>query len=299
MTYNNTNHLPQNKIEGKFYPLKNEEFLKSCKELTKSQQRVLYYLRTLEPYGNKELEMSIKSIAQQLNLSRNTVSTAFKVLDRLGWIELELITVRFSIRTQGNIDNKLSKNLSVCTKTDDPCTKTDDPCTIFCASGGLEPPPDKGYKEPKNIKNIKNIKTLSLSDKEREKFLEFAMKKVDELPKRPQLPKKWIDKNHDELWAEYEELERHRETNEQRRKESIENQQETVVDPIIGAALENGEILEIDSSNKMFRVAEGWWYWNELDQWRAKKSSPDYQQTNEAMLATKKLIMEAAGIKSS
>ncbi len=119
------------------------------------------------------------------------------------------------------------------------------------------------------------------------------------MPKRPQLPKRWIEKNHDELWAEYKELEQRKETNEQQRRESIENQPETVVDPRIAAALENGEILEIDNFNKMFRVKEGWWYWNELDQWRAKQSSPDYQQTNEAMLATKKLIMEAAGIKSS
>ena len=62
---------------------------------------------------------------------------------------------------------------------------------------------------------IRLIKLSLLDKKEREKFLEFAMKKVDQLPKRPQLPRKWIDKNHDELWAEYKELEQQKEANEQ------------------------------------------------------------------------------------
>ncbi len=120
------------------------------------------------------------------------------------------------------------------------------------------------------------------------------MKKVDQLPKRPQLPKKWIDKNHDELWAEYKELEQQKEANEQRARESIENQQETVVDPLIAAALENGEILEIDKLYKMFRVQEGWWHWKELDQWRAKQSA-NSQPTNEDLLV-KQLIAKAVNI---
>lgn len=52
----------------------------------------------------------------------------------------------------------------------------------------LKPLSNEGSGSPHTNKTNK---TLSLLDKkEREKFLEFAMKKVDQLPKRPQLPRK-------------------------------------------------------------------------------------------------------------
>ena len=181
--------------------------------------------------------------------------------------------------------------------------KSDQKCSEVIKNDHIEvlnPAPGKGFKPSNTIKTIKTSKTLSLTDKEREKFLEFANKKVDELPKRPQLPKKWIEKNHEELWAEYQELEQRKETNEQRRKESIDQQQETVVDPRIAADLENGKILQIDYHYKMFKDTNGWWQeWYRYDEWKAKQQSADYQLTNEELLRDKQLIMEATGIKSS
>ncbi|MDJ0902504.1 MAG: hypothetical protein QNJ55_27235 [Xenococcus sp. MO_188.B8] len=46
-------------------------------------------------------------------------------------------------------------------------------------------------------------KLIVLPQEEREKFLEFAFQKVDELPKRPTLPKKWIAANLDDLYSEW------------------------------------------------------------------------------------------------
>lgn len=60
-----------------------------------------------------------------------------------------------------------------------------------------------------------NINHISLSDKpkqetvaslpaeEREKFLDFAMDRVNQLPKRPSLPSKWIAANFDDLYSEF------------------------------------------------------------------------------------------------
>lgn len=122
------------------------------------------------------------------------------------------------------------------------------------------------------------------------------MKKVDELPKRPQLPKKWIDKNHDELWAEYQELEQRKETNEQQRMRSIDKPQETVVDPRIAADLQTGKILEISYHDKMFRDTDGWWQkWHEYEEWNAKRSANSHP-TNEELLRDKQLIAKAANI---
>lgn len=209
MTFYNNNNSSQNKIEGKFYALKNEEHLKACRELTSTQRDIFYYLKSLDPYGDRPLDIRIIDIAKQLGLSRFTISRALKVLDNLGWLELELICIRVRVRMResNKNDNCVRQVVSGASS-----------ATLCDSSATLEevkPLPDKGFKPSKTIKTSK---TLSLPDEERERFFEFAMKKVDQLPKRPQLPKKWIDKNHDELWAEYEELEQRKEANEQQRR---------------------------------------------------------------------------------
>ncbi len=49
----------------------------------------------------------------------------------------------------------------------------------------------------------KSQELKALKEEEREKFLEFAYQKVDELPKRPILPQKWITANFDDLYSEW------------------------------------------------------------------------------------------------
>lgn len=74
---------------------------------------------------------------------------------------------------------------------------------------------NNSYSDSPNIES--NIDQISLSDKpkprqetlaslpaeEREKFLDFAMDRVNELPKRPSLPSKWIAANFDDLYSEF------------------------------------------------------------------------------------------------
>ena len=306
MTFYNINNSSQSKIEGKFYALKNEEHLRACRELTSTQRDIFYYLKSLDPYGDRPLNISIVSIAKQLRLSRFTVSRALKALDSLGWLELELIYVRARVlmRTSDKCDNCVRQVVSgdssatLCDSSATLCDSSATLCDSSATSAMPEPLSSKGFKPSKTIKTIKTIKTLSLPEKEREKFLEFAMRKAGELPKPPTLPKKWIDTNHDELWAKYQELEQRKETNEQRRKETIDKPQETVVDPRILAALQTGKILEISYHDKMFKDTDGWWQkWHEYDEWIAKRSA-DSQLTNEELLRNKQLIMEAANIPS-
>ncbi|MCC5632742.1 hypothetical protein LC613_34730 [Nostoc sphaeroides CHAB 2801] len=93
------------KIQGKFYPLQHEEWLKACRELTPAQKDVLYYIRTLDPYGDG-VELSVSGIARQLStenkeVHRSTVSRALKALDDKGFIDLELLKVKVKILAGG------------------------------------------------------------------------------------------------------------------------------------------------------------------------------------------------------
>jgi hypothetical protein len=97
--------MTQTKIQGKFYPLQHDEWLRACRELTPAQRDVLYFVRTLDPYGDG-LEISIAEIARQLStdkrtVHRSTVSRALKELDAKGFIDMELLMVKLNIKAKG------------------------------------------------------------------------------------------------------------------------------------------------------------------------------------------------------
>ena len=100
MTQNHT------KIQGKFYPLQHDEWLRACRDLTLYSQRdVLYYIRTLDPY-NQGVEINCAEIARQLSgaeriVHRQTVSRALKELDAKEFIDLELLQVKTKVRPKG------------------------------------------------------------------------------------------------------------------------------------------------------------------------------------------------------
>jgi Fe2+ or Zn2+ uptake regulation protein len=101
--------MTQTKIEGKFYPLKSEEWLKSIKELSHSELKILYYLRSIDPYSNG-VSLSPAQIARDIStekvkVHRSTVSRALKSLDRRGFISMELIKVRVKVISQGMLSD--------------------------------------------------------------------------------------------------------------------------------------------------------------------------------------------------
>jgi hypothetical protein len=97
--------MTKTKIQGKFYPLQHDEWLRACRELTPAQRDVLYFVRTLDPYGDG-LDISIAEIARQLStdkrtVHRSTVSRALKELDANGFIDMELLMVKLNIKAKG------------------------------------------------------------------------------------------------------------------------------------------------------------------------------------------------------
>ncbi|MEH1838502.1 MAG: hypothetical protein V7L20_06990 [Nostoc sp.] len=97
--------MTDTKIQGKFYPLQHEEWLRACRELTPAQRDVLYYLRTLDPYSTG-MEISPSRIAKDLSTAekpvhRSTVGRALKALDEKGFVDMELLKVKVHVLTKG------------------------------------------------------------------------------------------------------------------------------------------------------------------------------------------------------
>jgi len=230
------------KIQGKFYPLQHSEWLRACHELTPAQRDVLYFIRTLDPYG-EGLEVSIAQIARQLStdskiVHRSTISRALKELDAKGFIDMDLIQVSVAIKGKGihctqTIDNNRDHDATVLSgdnNRDHDATvlsgdnNRDHDATVLSgdnnrdhdATGVImtqqprslrnnrppEPAPEADSGSLRSNKTYKDFKD-SLSEGEREKFLEFGLNKAAALPKPPTLPEKWIEKHHQELYEQF------------------------------------------------------------------------------------------------
>lgn len=74
------------------YPLTEAEWLNVWDELKPAEIKVLFYLRTLNPWGDRNLEVRVTQIATTLKLNKSTVSRALVRLKQLGYISLQIET---------------------------------------------------------------------------------------------------------------------------------------------------------------------------------------------------------------
>ncbi len=212
----------QTKIQGKFYPLQHEEFLSACHQLTPAQLMVLYFLRTLDPYDDG-VEVSVSEMARRLSteskeVHRSTVSRALKALDEKGFIDLELVKVKVKVSPRGlhccDETTVLPTDNSVAYRQQarSPRNKRDRDATSVISTQHArssrnnqepEPLPDNDSSPSKTIKTYSDFKD-SLSQEERESFLEFGLKKASQLPRPPELPLKWVEKNWEDLRIQWE-----------------------------------------------------------------------------------------------
>lgn len=197
-----------NKIQGKFYPMQLEEFLKIRKQLTPSQRDVLYYVHMLDPYSNG-VKLRASNIAKDLEISRQAVYKAFDVLEDKGFIVREDVEYTIKVKGFGCLCDTSNIVINLSTDGDTVNSRrhvsnggdTSKPTATVVKSrrqSAPKTPATEEVREPKINKTYKDFKD-SLSDEERESFEKFGLKMCNDLPNPPQLPKKWIAKNWEEI----------------------------------------------------------------------------------------------------
>jgi hypothetical protein len=87
------------------YRLTHEEWIQAVKTLKPAEKDVLYYLRTLDPFGDRYLEFGVREIARILDYDPGTISRALKSLDAKKHINLDLLRVGVRIRSR-RLDNR-------------------------------------------------------------------------------------------------------------------------------------------------------------------------------------------------
>lgn len=184
------------KILGKFYPLKSEEWVETVKQLTHSELKVLYYVRSLDPY-NKGISLTPVQIAKDLStekskMHRSTVGRALKSLDSKGFIQMELLQVQIKVNPKGFLSQAEREDVAV---TQPSCEQTTQVVTpqlsvpehnLECSQATecaprqqseVETISRKGFQTPKISKTYIDFKD-SLSESERENYLKFVKEAI-------------------------------------------------------------------------------------------------------------------------
>lgn len=199
------------------YRLTTEEWLEINQRLKPAEVRVLYYLRTLDPFGDRALNLKVIEIAEATALKKGTVSKALKVLDSEGFIDLEMVTVRIQVQkfpTENQVSPRKHRstvgNIAAQEETSQHGRKPD------CTPGNFQEPeaaPQADSRSPHTIHTDQPLQTLSNStqtpepERERERnadapeggealdpiFRAWLTAKAKRLPRPPELLERWIE----------------------------------------------------------------------------------------------------------
>jgi len=202
-----------------FYQTPNHMAVKAIQaKLTSADWCVWSYLQMLDPFGDRFVDIpNPQQIAEIVGLSEKSVKRSIHKLEELGFYDTQIIAMKGknlagkAVRADKKPDKvvpektKLSKPGQSCPEKDKVVpekTKLSQK-RQSCPNEAPEPAPSKASEVPHTIQTYKTY-TDSLSESERESFLEFGKKKASELPKPPTLISNWIKTHWEDLRSQWE-----------------------------------------------------------------------------------------------
>ncbi|MBE9018893.1 hypothetical protein C7Y66_10995 [Chroococcidiopsis sp. CCALA 051] len=108
-----------------FYPLTRSERVETVKDLTSAKIKVLYYVRSIDPSGDRNLEYSVSAIASELGLSKGAVSKAIRTLEQGRLIEPGVFSTSSNNNLECQIRNRLHAVLGGLTEVTTPAGRID------------------------------------------------------------------------------------------------------------------------------------------------------------------------------
>lgn len=188
--------MTPNRTPGKFYRLQSDEWLEAVKQLTHAELKILYYIRSLDPF-DKGISLTPVEIAKDLfteksKMHRSTVSRALKSLDSKGFIQMELIQAQIKVNPKGFLSQTETGDVEV---TQPSCEETTTVVTpqpsvpehnLECSQATecahrqqskAETISEQRFQTPKISKTYIDFKD-SLSESERENYLKFVRETI-------------------------------------------------------------------------------------------------------------------------
>jgi DNA-binding MarR family transcriptional regulator len=202
-----------------------DDWKETFKSLTNAELGVFYSIRTLDPYGDRELEIDCTALGADLGLHRTTISRALESLSQKKLIDMEIVKVKVKqkvsnrrltllTKAENQSNNEQEEEKESCASTHNVVRPRTDDCTsaqTIAPAHTNERPRTQQAPKPSPSKDSGSPHTSSdysdfiqtLSNSEREKFLEFAEKEANRLPTPPVLVEKWLAANFTELYKRF------------------------------------------------------------------------------------------------
>ena len=174
---------------AQYYPLTLEDAIAKYTNGDITAKGLLHFYILIKCKPGWKLKLDQKTIAAELGIQKSAFYGAISRLRQEGSIDWEApkgIVVSLSI---SNSFRECGKESTIA-ESESTIAETKSPEPLLNKASG-----DSPY--------FYHLFTKSLSDSERENFLEFGRKKAAQLPKPPQLPEKWIAANWKELRSQW------------------------------------------------------------------------------------------------
>ncbi|MBL1178807.1 hypothetical protein [Pantanalinema sp. GBBB05] len=84
-----------------YYPMTYGEWLDIRRELIPSEIDVLMCLRTLSPFGDRPIDITVRGLARDMRLDPATVSRALRQLNKCGYLDLEVLPSKIRVYPRG------------------------------------------------------------------------------------------------------------------------------------------------------------------------------------------------------
>jgi DNA-binding MarR family transcriptional regulator len=184
--------------EPLYHCLSASEWVRVVKLLTYSEVKVFYYILTSNPMGDRPIDCRIRTIAKALEISTGSVSNALKSLDRQGLIQMEVKEARISVKPR-LISNQAQKILDRQQKSGQNVSSSEPLNDVQPTEHDVQPTEHDVQPTEHDVQPTEHVifETLStqgfqrthddqtyidfkdsLSDSEREKFLDFVRKEI-------------------------------------------------------------------------------------------------------------------------
>lgn len=223
---------PMSGIEANgFYQTPNSMTIKAIRaKLTASDWALWAYLQMIDPFGDRMIELpTVSEIAANIEVSERQVKRSLKKLEDLELYYWEPVVIRGQnlagkqakqlcqkkkASKSNSQENKSSRQrkMTELSNTGQNCPKPDEIVQKMtdlsktgqnCPNQAPEPLSDKDSSSPQILQTYSDF-IQTLSEGEKENFLEFGKKKANQLPHPPQLPLRWIEANFEDLRSQWE-----------------------------------------------------------------------------------------------
>lgn len=81
-----------------FFRLTHHDWVECFTKLSRAELGVLFYLRTLNPFGDRYLKINCQAIGEVLDIHRTSVSRALKKLKKENLLELEITSAQIKLK---------------------------------------------------------------------------------------------------------------------------------------------------------------------------------------------------------